>query len=86
MYDSPTKFYTSNFNFCVKMGIYGPLYREICHIHTGVFSQHVLGSYAKTSMWRNDFLVMALNINPEKRHLLNILRPEDNASRAELLH
>ena len=30
MYDSPTKFYTSNFNFCVKMGINGPLYREIC--------------------------------------------------------
>ena len=29
MYDSPIKFYTSNFNFCVKMGINGPLYREI---------------------------------------------------------
>ena len=25
----PTKFYTSNPNFCVKTGINGPLYREI---------------------------------------------------------
>ena len=33
MCDLPTKFHTSNFNFCVKMGINGPLYREICHIH-----------------------------------------------------
>ena len=26
----PTNFYTSNVNFCVKMGINGPLYHEIC--------------------------------------------------------
>ena len=25
-------FYTSNFNFCVQMGINGPLYREICQL------------------------------------------------------
>ena len=27
----PTKFYTSNLNFCVKMGINDPLYREMRH-------------------------------------------------------
>ena len=27
---TPIKFYTSNFNFCVKIGINGPLYCEIC--------------------------------------------------------
>ena len=31
---TPTKFYTSNLNFCVKMGINGPLYREICLMNT----------------------------------------------------
>ena len=38
-YTTPTKFYTSNLNFCVKMGMNGPLYREICLI-----SDDLLGS------------------------------------------
>ena len=29
----PTKFYTSNLSLCVKTGINGPLYCEICHLH-----------------------------------------------------
>ena len=34
---TPTKFYTSDLIFCVKTGINGPLYREICRIRIALY-------------------------------------------------